>query len=83
MKIKIIFLEKEKFLNEKPEFQTKMSENGLQLSWIQYLAYKLVAPFLGDQTDEEDISSIITTTPQADKIVLKHTKNGRLYVLLI
>ena len=76
--VKIIFTSGAK--NEKPEFQTKMSENGLQLSWIQYLTYKLVAPFLGDQTDEEDISSIITTTPQADKIVLKHTKNGRLYV---
>ncbi len=55
--VKLIFTSGAKNMEE--EISRKISDKGLQLSWVQYLAYKVIAPFMGDQTDDEDLNNHI------------------------
>gem|GEM_PF-2697023 len=59
--------------NLSPKFKYEI--NGFKLSWIQYIPYKLVAPFWGDQTKEDKPSELLDYKIYSDKIEITN-KNG-------
>ena len=59
--------------NLRPKFKYEI--NGFKLSWIQYIPYKLIAPFWGDQTKEDAPSVLLDYKSVPDKIEI-YDKNG-------
>ena len=53
----------------------KYEINGIKLSWIQYIPYKLIAPFWGDQTREDDPNQLLEKKTEIDHIEV-FNKNG-------
>ena len=59
--------------NLQPKFKYEI--NGFKLSWIQYIPYKLIAPFWGDQTKEDKPSELLEYKTYTDRIEI-YNKNG-------
>ena len=56
-----------------PKFKYEI--NGFKLSWIQYIPYKLIAPFWGDQTKEDKPSELLEYQTYTNRIEI-YNKNG-------
>ena len=66
-------------VQENPKF-SKISSSGLQLSWIEYLAYKIISPLMGDQTQKENIDDLIESNRLTDSIEIASKNGEEIYI---
>ena len=66
-------------VQENPKF-SKTSSSGLQLSWIEYLAYKIISPLMGDQTQKENIDNLIESNRLTDSIEIASKNGEEIYI---
>ena len=76
--IKLIFVSGA--VQENQKFEKKISSSGLQLSWIEYLAYKIISPLMGDQTQKENIDDLIESNRLTDSIEIASKNGEEIYI---
>ena len=59
---------------------SKNSSSGLKLSWIEYLAYKIISPLMGDQTQKDDIDDLIETNRLTDSVEIASKNGEEIYI---